>query len=60
MTIKEENWRDKLNKRKQLENRPHKEMEMHVILWKKQIMLVKGLQSAWGEMRVRYLNLRQR
>lgn len=43
MTIKEGNWRDKLNKRNQLENRPHKEMEIHVILWKKQIMLVKGL-----------------
>lgn len=35
MTIKEENWRDKLNKRKQLENRLHKEMEIHVILRRK-------------------------
>ena len=35
MAIKEENWRDKLNKRNQLENRLHKEMKIHVILWKK-------------------------
>lgn len=29
MTIKEENWRDKLNQRNQLENRLHKEMKIH-------------------------------
>lgn len=43
MTIKEENWRDKLNKRNQLENRLRGEMKIHVILCKKQIMFVKGL-----------------
>ena len=43
MSIKEENWSDKLSKRNQLENGLCEEMKIHVILCKKEIMCFKGL-----------------